>query len=116
MYNEEGFTLLEVLIAMVIMGISFSILVHGFIQVNAGIESNQNYTYVSSWAVAKINELASGIELNNHGQFKYQEEIYDWSVEEYYLDDNIKKMVLKIEWEENTRMKHYSLTRLVIRN
>lgn len=112
--KEEGFTLIEVIIAMVIMGIGFSIFIQGFMEINNGLENKLNYTYLSNWATIKLDELESQIELNGHGSFKYREQLYKWHIEEAYINPKLKKLKIVISWKASNRRKKYSLSRVVI--
>ncbi|TDX53278.1 type IV pilus modification PilV family protein [Orenia marismortui] len=111
---KEGFTLIEVLIAMVILGVGFSILIQGFMEVNDGLETNKNYTYVSSWAESKLKEIALGIDLNNHGTFQSQSLNYRWSTEEKIITQKLKKLILRVQWQEDDKSKSYSLSRYIL--
>ncbi|OCL25997.1 hypothetical protein U472_08190 [Orenia metallireducens] len=114
MNNEDGFTLLEVIIAMAILGIGFAILTQGFTEVNDGIEGNSNYNYISIWAESKISELTTKIELNNHGVFFYQNNEYKWWTVEKHLDKDLKELILYIGWQEDGIEKNYSIKRILI--
>ncbi len=116
MKKEEGFTLLEVLIALVILGIGFAILTQGYITINDGMDRNQNYSFISSWAGSKLNEITAGIELNTHGSFTYRDIVYNWWTEENYLDEGLKEIRLIVEEYGRGDRGRYSLTRLIIRS
>ncbi len=113
--QEEAFTLIEVIIAMVIMGIGFSIFVQGFIEVNDGLDNKLDYNYVSNWAQAKLNELEAGAELASHGSFKYRTKIYNWDTVISYINPQLKQVELVISWDGKNARKKYSLSRVLIK-
>lgn len=116
MRRQDGFTLIEVLVAMVILGVGFSILIEGFISLNNGIKRNEDYTYIASWANSKMNKIAAGIELNRHGSFQYNGNYYNWWVEELYSEENLIKVKLNVEIDGIEEKNKYSITRLLVVN
>ena len=112
--QEAGFTLIEVIVAMVILGLGFSIFMQGFMEINTGLDDELDYTYVSSWSVSKLNELETKVELNNHGSFKYRNKIYKWHTVENHITPKLKKIKLLVSWTAKNNKKQYSLSRVVI--
>ncbi|OCL27227.1 hypothetical protein U472_07085 [Orenia metallireducens] len=111
---NRGFTLIEVLIAMVILGISLSILIHGFMSINDGIERRRDYTYIASWADGKFDEIVSGIELATHGDFLYKGNLCYWKLEEDYIDEGIRGLKLIIRWKGSKGEYSYSVSRVTL--
>lgn len=116
--GQQGFTLLETLIAIVILGISISILVEGFITVTDTIEYQRYYNYLINWSDSKINEIATGHELARHGFFEYSGRMFYWNVKETlkYSDElaGLREINLTIEWQGSIGKKTYSITRLIL--
>lgn len=116
--SQQGFTLLETLIAMVILGISISILVEGFLIVTDTIEYQRNYNYLINWSESKINEIAGGRELARHGGFEYSERLFQWSVEESFQYSEgltgLRKINLTIEWQGSNSKNTYIISRLIL--
>jgi len=109
---KSGFTLLEVLIAMTILGISISILVAGFSEVSDSLVKGQDYTYLSTFATTKLTEVATGMELSYSGYLDYQEMTYQWYIDTHYKEDeNIEQLELIIESRQGNQL--YSLKRAV---
>ena len=114
--NQKGFTLIEDLIALLILGIGASVLISGFVAVAEGNQKVNNKLFVSYWAESKLNEIIAEIDYNYHGTFQYENKVYQWWVKEQYLDDNMMQLVLKVEWQGKSRTKKYSISRNVIKD
>ncbi|MBM7623785.1 prepilin-type N-terminal cleavage/methylation domain-containing protein [Sporohalobacter salinus] len=109
---EKGFTLLEVLIAMTILGISISILVSGFSEVSDSIIKGQEYTYLSTFANSKLREVAIGLELSYSGYVDYQGQSYRWYINTSYPEErNLEKLELIIQSPTGNQV--YSVERLI---
>ena len=109
---EQGFTLLEVLIAVTIVGISISILVTGFSEVNDTLIKSQEYTYAASFAETKLREVINGLELSYSGYFNYQGAVYQWYIDtEYLTARNLERLKLTIQ--SPRKRKIYSIERVV---
>jgi prepilin-type N-terminal cleavage/methylation domain-containing protein len=116
--QEAGFTLLEVVIAVVIMGLAFGVLMRGFLGANQLLGSNESHTYVSNWAESKLAEITTGLTYVPQGEISHSNKDYDWSIEERQLDleainGGLKKVIIQVEWKEGGRKKSYSLSRLI---
>ncbi len=111
--REKGFTLLEVLIAVVITGISFTILAQGYSQVVNSIDRNRDYTYISSRAEDRLIKTVNDIEVNRSGSFSYAGKRYRWRTDEERITDVLTKIIVNIEKEDGQTI--YSLSRLVLR-
>lgn len=142
--NEDGFTLLETLIALIILGISLSILVEGYIVVTDSIQNNRNHNYIITWSDSKMNQITSGTELARHGSFEYMNQNFNWRVEEKslvngsefkmrYLEENenefsvvmseiltrgiskgLKEIQLIVEWNGSNGIRDYQSKRLIV--
>jgi prepilin-type N-terminal cleavage/methylation domain-containing protein len=110
--DESGFTLMEVLIALVVLGIGFSILIEGFIGINNNLIQIKNYNYLINWSQTKLNQLVTETVIQQSGNFKYQNQQYQWWVEETYLDQYLKKINLNIKWNKNNK---YSISTITFR-
>ncbi|MBM7557518.1 prepilin-type N-terminal cleavage/methylation domain-containing protein [Halanaerobacter jeridensis] len=112
---EKGFTLVEVLIAATIVGISISILVSGFTEVNDTLFKGAEYSYLSTFAATKLRAVINGIELSYSGYVDYQGRSYQWYIETEYLDsENLSRLKLTIQSPQKRNI--YSIQRLVWAN
>ncbi|MDD5005093.1 MAG: type II secretion system protein [Candidatus Omnitrophica bacterium] len=108
--NLKGFTLLEVLIALLILGIGMSFIFSIF---PLGIRMSKEVQILSSisfFAQKKIEELKTMNE--TPGNSSGQENNFNWTVqiEDYTTENNIllKKLQLDTEWSEGARMRKKS--------
>lgn len=112
--KEEAFTLLEVLIAVTILGISISILVSGFNEVSDTLIHTGNYSYLASFAETKLREVINGVELSYSGYFAYQGQTYQWYIETEYLETRrLERLKLTIQSPQKRDI--YSRERLLWR-
>lgn len=116
MSNEKGFTLIEVLIALVILGISFTILVDGYRTIMDSSKRNIDYQIAAKWSEDKLIKIVNGVELDRNGYFEENDKEYRWWVEENYLDDNITKLDLVISWQGLRAEIKYSCSRYIVRS
>lgn len=123
LHKEGGFTLLETLIAMVILGVSITILVEAYLTVTNGIEYQRTYNFLTAWSGDKMTELVNGMELARHGSFEHNGREFKWYVEERYdlseFTDNdtgngLKKMELIVEWQDRYIIRNYRVSRIVL--
>lgn len=115
MTGERGFTLIEVLVAVIILSIGFTFIAEGFSQAMNSYERTKNYNYVIGRAEEKLIEYSNGLEYLSHGTFERENRIYDWWIEEEPLpeSDNLSKIIITVEWAEGDRQ--YSIERLYSR-
>jgi len=102
MKRGEGFTLIEVIVAMAILGISLALIMQLF---SAGLKSAKascDYTIAIVHAKDKMEELSATLD-NDSGTF---EDGFKWEteVQDYKQGDEseykLKKLVVKILWPE----------------
>ena len=112
MKQEQGFTLLEVVIALTIVGISIAILVTGFSEVNDTLIKGQEYTYLATVADTKLREVINGLELSYSGYFSYQGAVYQWYIEtEYLRAKNLARLKLTVQSPQQRDI--YTIKRIV---
>ncbi|QTL97159.1 prepilin-type N-terminal cleavage/methylation domain-containing protein [Iocasia frigidifontis] len=116
MSNEKGFTLIEVLIAMVILGISFTILIEGYRTIMASAERNRDYLLAAKWSEDKLISIVNGDDSDRRGYFEENGKEYSWWVEEKCLDDNLIRFDLIMSWPGLRAEIKYSCSRYLVRS
>jgi len=111
--NEAGFTLMEVLVALVILGIGFSILIQGYSLIIDSLEKQRDYNYLVSWAEGKLIEVSNGLELTPRGYFTHNGKEFKWSIEHNVKGDGLREIVLNVEWPGPNGLRSYRVGRIV---
>lgn len=114
--KKNGFTLIEVLVAMIILSISMSVIIEGFVTANEREETMDDISYVSTWAENKINEIDVGSEMSRNGSFEREGRVYYWNLGTKYYDTQYEDCDFKIEWDMKGTKKNYTIDRLVLKN
>lgn len=112
--SKAGFTLIETLIALVILGVALAILVEGFLSITTTMDRQKDYNYLMARTEEKMIEVVNGIELATHGNFEYQGREYHWIIEEEVLEAGLKKIVLNVQWQGRNSEMNYSINRTII--
>ncbi len=103
-WNKEGFTLIEVIVAMAILGISLVMVMQLFSMGLKSAKASCDYTIAVVHAKDKLEELSQTL-VNDSGEF---EDGFQWetTVEDYKeLEENIyklKKIIVKITWPQTS--------------
>ncbi|MEJ6951291.1 type II secretion system protein [Natronospora cellulosivora (SeqCode)] len=116
MNNEKGFTLIEVLIALVLLGISFTILVDGYRTIIDSSERNSNYHFAANWSEKKMMEIVNNLDYGYHGDFEENGIHYRWVIEEEPLGNNLSKLNLIMNWQGFRGEMTYSSSRYILRS
>ncbi len=109
--NEAGFTLMEVLIALVILGVGFSILVQGYSLILTSLEKQRDYSYLTSWAEGKLIEAVNRVELAPRGYFVHKGKEFRWSIKQKGMDDGLREIILNVEWTGPNGLNFYRIER-----
>ncbi|MFW5995665.1 MAG: type IV pilus modification PilV family protein [Halanaerobiaceae bacterium] len=115
MNNSGGFTLIEVLVAVIILSIAFTILAEGFSLVIDTYTRSRNYNFAVRLAEDRLEEIAGGRDISNRGDERDDGQVFYWSVEEQSFPDreNLYKLSITVEW--NSGQSSYSAERLIFR-
>src|SRR5690554_3912097 len=115
MKAEDGFTLMEVLIAVVILAVGFSILIQGYTLIMDSIEKQRDYDYLLNCIEGKLIEVANGLELSPNGYFEHDGRECRWNTVERDMEDGLSEISIKIEWSGPGSTRSYFLERIVYR-
>lgn len=113
MKQQGGFTLIETMIAMVILAIGFTILVEGFTMISTAVEKKQDYFFLNSWSEDKLLEVINGIDHSQNGVVSYRNREYRWWIEQKYLNEQLQELELNVEWPGPKGFNHYQNSRLI---
>lgn len=104
MKKDEGFTLIEVIVAMAILGISLTLVMQLFSGGLRSAKAASDYTRAIVHAKDKMEELSSMLN-NDSGEFedgfKWEAETEDYKVLEE-SEHNLLKLKVKIIWPESS--------------
>ncbi|BDU49782.1 type IV pilus modification PilV family protein [Haliovirga abyssi] len=107
--KSKGFTLIEVLIAVIILGVAFPTLIEGLISIVNSFQKNREYTKFYIFEENKLNEFEAGIEISDHGEKVIDDIEYRWWILQEIKENNQKKIVINIQKQGDN--KKYSLER-----
>ena len=113
----DGFTLTEVLVALVVVTASLTVIAQGFLSGGKASLSSQNETRAAWMAESKIAELESGIlstQAGSSGTFEPEHPDYAWTVEpESTTTTGLSKITVTVTWKEREQERTFVLTRLM---
>jgi len=113
----EGFTLTEVLVALVVVTASLTVIAQGFLSGGKASLSSQNESRASWLADSKMAELEAGIistQAGSSGTFEPEHPDYKWSVEpEATTTTGLSKITVTVTWKEREQERTFALTRLM---
>jgi type II secretion system protein I len=112
-----GFTLTEVLVAMVVVSTSLTIITQGFLSGGRASLSSQNESRAAWLAESKMVELETGIlsaSASGSGTFEPEHPDYSWTAEpESTLTTGLSKITVTVTWKEREQERTFVLTRLM---
>ena len=115
--RRAGFTLTEVLVALVVVTASLTIIAQGFLSGGRASLSSQNESRAVWLAESKMVELETGIlsaSTGGSGTFEPEHPDYSWSVEpESTTTTGLTKVTVTVTWKERTQERTFALTRLM---
>jgi len=122
LYAKYGFTLVELMISVVILGFGLVIVIQSFISALAGLDRSQNIVEAGRFAQDKITELTIASYENNGSSFGYESgniklgaRQFEWETEitkiesPEYLTRNFTKAGVTLKWKERNRAKDFNL-------
>jgi general secretion pathway protein I len=114
---EKGFSLIEVLVAVALLGIAVTVVIQLFSANLRAIASSEDYIYVSAKAEAKMREILDNDELSETSFSEITDDGYriDVSIAEVLQDrtENLQvrllEVVLAVYWTSGTRERSMTL-------
>jgi general secretion pathway protein I len=116
-HAEKGFTLIEVLVAVALLGIAVTVVIQLFSANLRAIASSEDYIYASAKAEAKMREILDNDELSETSFSEITDDGYrmDVSIAEVLQDrtENLQvrllEVVLAVYWTSGTRERSMTL-------
>ena len=115
MKRAAGFTLIEVLVAMVVAVAAFSILAQGFAAGGRASVSARNTTRASAVAQRVLAELEVGVRAADRSDRGAYEDEPDFAWETVVETDEpgLRLLTIHVRWDERGQERTYSLARLL---
>lgn len=112
-----GFTLIEVLVALVVVTAGLTIIAQGFLTGGRASVASQNETVAAMLAESKMAEVEAGIvstQSSASGTFEPERPDFSWSLEpETTTTTGLAKITLTVTWKERSEERTFALVRLM---
>jgi type II secretion system protein I len=100
MSKKQGFTLIEVMVAMTIIAVSLIVIINLFSKTLRASNQLRNYTIGLILAQSKMAQIKTHLETELEGIFQEDDVKYEWLVNTYKTEfEGIEKIQLIILWE-----------------
>ena len=112
--NAKGFSLIEILVAVTIVGISFAIIVEGYVGMSRLVQQMKEYQLASSFAREKITQIVQKIDPTTAGSvtltggFKVT-----WNAVIADMSDGVRRLTVYVDWDSQKGDKQYELATLI---
>ncbi|NWF51612.1 MAG: type II secretion system protein [Nitrospirae bacterium] len=124
MKNKGGFTLLEILVALSILGIAITVLLQLFSANLRSLSASEEYVFAVSKAEARMREILDDKDLSEKTWSEITDDGYriDVSITEGLKDrtDNLQvrvfEVILTVSWAKNTKNKSMTLRTMKVMN
>jgi len=109
--NQGGFTLIEVIAAITLLGLTVSLLLGGVSQ-GLNVQHDAEDTSIALWLCQyKLEELVSGIESMSSGRFDNPWERFSWESWKAELElTGRKRLVVTVSWQGTAARRQTSLS------
>lgn len=111
--QESGFTLIEIMVAVVIVGISFVVIIEGYMAMSGLVQQMKEYQLVSSFASQRMNQVIQKMDISTYGTEELRNLEVTWNSMEQSVGDGVKQLMVLVEWQGRKGPKQYQLTTLV---
>lgn len=111
--NAKGFTLIEILVAVTIVGISFAVIVDGYMSMSRLVQQMKEYQLASSFAREKMNNLVQKIDKTTSGTETLNTLKVTWNAIYINVGDGVRRLTVAVDWENQKGKKEFQLTTLV---
>jgi len=116
--SPSGFTLIEVLVALVVVTTALTIVAQGFLTGGRASVAAQHETVAVLLAESKMTEIDLGIvstQSSGSGTFEPEQPDYAWKTEvETTTVTGLTKLTLTVTWKEREEERTFVLTRLIM--
>ncbi len=116
--SEAGFTLLEVLVAVTILGIGLTALVEGFAAGLAVLQNTRNNSIAIILAEGKLAEVENGLVAADAGDFAEAGEEYSrfrWTVSRAQGEtEGVRRVTVTVSWDSPRGRRSYALSSAII--
>ena len=114
---RRGFTLIEVLVALVVVTAGLTIITQGFLTGGRASVASQNRSIAAMLAESKMAEVEAGIlttQTSSSGTFEPEQPDFSWTLEpESTTTTGLSKLTLTVTWKEREEETTFALTRLM---
>ena len=111
--KNSGFTLIEILVALTIVGIASVIIVQGYISLTGLVRQIREYQLVNSFANNKLIQLVQRTDLSTTGVEDFENMEISWKSLDQSVGDGVRQVMIIVQWEGRRGLKEYKLTTLI---
>lgn len=110
--NDSGFTLIEILVAVVICGIALTVIVEGYLAMSGLIQQMKEYQLVSTFAREKMNQLIHQTDPTTGGQDTLKTIPVEWHIDEADMGDGLRRVTIYVDWKGRKGERQYEISTL----
>lgn len=120
--GKKGFTLVELMVSVVILGFGLSIVIQSYLSALAGLDTSRNMVESMFFAQKKIEEVTADAYKNNgslpesdSGSVKLGQKLFNWKTEisgieePEYLSKDFVAAEVSVDWKERNVEKNTAL-------
>lgn len=112
--QESGFTLIEIMVAVTIVGIAFAVIVEGYLAMSGLVQQIKEYQLVSSFARQKMHQVILKTDPTTGGEDTLPSQIkVEWTSAEADMGDGVKRVSVYVNWQGQKGPKQYELATLI---